>query len=115
MAAESSSSKTLIFVKFTDTALRLLEAARDSSQLAIRFKAGNQGELSLPAGDGQTRSFDFSLASVDADGPQGSFECIRHGRPTGRSNSSTIDVLGKMDWKLQVAAGEDSYQKTKAR
>ncbi|RWS15295.1 elongation factor RNA polymerase II-like protein [Dinothrombium tinctorium] len=54
------------------------------------------------------RRFSFSLSNVDADGPQGSFECIRQTR-------RGMESLGNMHYKMQIHASEDSYQKTKAR
>lgn len=57
----------------------------------------------------EKQSFGFSLSNVDADGPQGSFECIRQGK------NRIMENFGNMHYKLQIHASEDSYQKTKVK
>ena len=46
---------------------------------------------------------------MDAVEPQGSFECIRHAK------DKLIESLGDIDYKLQIHANDDSYQKTKVK
>lgn len=53
--------------------------------------------------------FSFSLSNVDAVEPQGSFECIR------QTKHKSIESLGNIDYKLQIHANDDSYQKTKVK
>lgn len=67
--------------------------------------------------DGLESRFSFSLSNVDADGPQGSFECIRTtAKESSRSfGRNRLENMGKMEYKMQVHASDDSYQKTKAK
>ncbi|KAI1283208.1 RNA polymerase II elongation factor ELL [Halotydeus destructor] len=116
-----SPSKSLVFVKLTDSAIQAIEdyyarKCKDSSKgssASIGFDS-TLGFISFQNEDGTRKKFNFSLANVDGDGPQGSFECIRQ---KGSKNSTLrqLENLGRVDYKMQVHASDDSYQKTKTR
>lgn len=57
----------------------------------------------------EKQRFSFSLSTIETEGPQGSFECVR------QSRNKTLDTYGSMHYKLQIHASEDSYQKTKVK
>uniref|UniRef100_A0A1W7R9S7 RNA polymerase II elongation factor ELL n=1 Tax=Hadrurus spadix TaxID=141984 RepID=A0A1W7R9S7_9SCOR len=107
-----SSNKTLIFVKLTDSAIRAIEECAkhkvNSPKSTIQFQA-NQGIITLPrpSSPNSKQSFSFSLSSVEADGPQGSFECLQ------QTGSKTLQSLGCMLYKMHIHANEDSYEKTR--
>lgn len=72
--------------------------------ISIPVKSSGQSEERQPL-----QRFSFTLSNVDAVEPQGSFECIRH------TKNKSIESLGKIDYKLQIHANDDSYQKTKVK
>lgn len=112
-----STNKSLIFVKLTDSALRaigdLFKSGQKSSMCpTIQFQ-GNQGVISLPRPQATSpdyvQEFSFSLSNVEADGPQGSFECIQ------QSGARSLHSLGCMLHKMHIHANEESYEKTRVK
>ncbi|XP_067124998.1 RNA polymerase II elongation factor ELL [Centruroides vittatus] len=110
-----SNNKTLIFVKLTDSAIRAIEdcikyQVSSSPKPTIQFQS-NQGVISIPrpSSPNSKQSFGFSLSNIDADGPQGSFECLQ------QSGSRSLQSLGCMLYRMHIHANEDSYEKTKVK
>ncbi|XP_076355611.1 suppressor of Triplolethal [Tachypleus tridentatus] len=106
-------NKSLIFVKLTDSALRSIEdylKSRDytPNQPTIQFE-DNKGVIQLPGSHNTEQNFGFTLASVKADSPQGSFECLQ------QKGSRLMDSLGSMMYKMHICANEDSYQNTRVK
>ncbi|XP_022662735.1 RNA polymerase II elongation factor Ell-like isoform X2 [Varroa destructor] len=118
----NSSDRTLIFVKLTDSALKAVEdfvkfknaTARTAS---IKFD-GNTGTIHIPnLRQDSTRSFGFNVSSLDKDASlqQGSFDCIRQTPGGAGPGRGELDKLGALVHKMQIAANEDSYEKTRER
>ncbi|XP_022255035.1 RNA polymerase II elongation factor Ell-like [Limulus polyphemus] len=106
-------NKSLIFVKLTDSALRSIEdylKSRDHTpnQPTIQFE-DNKGVIRLPGGCNTEQIFGFTLANIEADSPQGSFECLQ------QKGSRLLDSLGSMTYKMHICANEDSYQNTRVK
>ncbi|CAG2106538.1 unnamed protein product [Medioppia subpectinata] len=116
-----SLNKSLIFVKLTDSALKAIEdylnhkgSVSSNSKPSIEFRSkDSQGVISIPSKrstqDEDRQHFSFTLSNVDAVEPQGSFECIR------QSKNRFMESFGDIDYKLQIHANDDSYQKTKVK
>ncbi|XP_015903505.1 RNA polymerase II elongation factor ELL2 [Parasteatoda tepidariorum] len=107
-----NSNKSIVFVKLTDSALRSIEEyvknkGGAGNKPTIQFQNSN-GILSLPH-NGTTLTYGFSLANIEADGPQGSFECLR------QSGQRSLDSLGCMHLKMHIHANEDSYENTRVK
>ncbi|GFR29082.1 RNA polymerase II elongation factor ELL2 [Trichonephila clavata] len=105
-------TKSLVFVKLTDSALRSIEEYVKNkgdaiSKPTIQFQNSN-GVISLPQ-NGSRQTFGFTLSNVEADGPHGSFECLRQTGPR------SIESLGCMQVKMHIHATEDSYENTKVK
>ncbi|GFU11193.1 RNA polymerase II elongation factor ELL2 [Nephila pilipes] len=105
-------TKSLVFVKLTDSALRSIEEYVKNkgdavSRPTIQFQNSN-GVISLPQ-NGSRQTFGFTLSNVEADGPHGSFECLRQTGPR------SIESLGCMQVKMHIHATEDSYENTKVK
>ncbi|XP_054160335.1 RNA polymerase II elongation factor ELL2-like [Oppia nitens] len=116
-----SVNKSLIFVKLTDSAFNAIEeylnnkgSVSPNSKPLIEFRANDShGVISIPSKrstlDEDSVRFNFTLSNVDAVEPQGSFECIR------QSKNRSIESFGDIDYKMQIQANDDSYQKTKVK
>ncbi|GFY75383.1 RNA polymerase II elongation factor ELL2 [Trichonephila inaurata madagascariensis] len=105
-------TKSLVFVKLTDSALRSIEEyvknkGETVSKPTIQFQ-NSSGVISLPQ-NGSRQTFGFTLSNVEADGPHGSFECLRQTGPR------SIESLGCMQVKMHIHATEDSYENTKVK
>lgn len=124
--SNGDSNKTFILVKLTDSALNAIENHLSSNSTAlpsISFKSdSSSGVLSFPVSKSNSHSegnensaesgerrFSFNLSNVEAGGPQGSFECLR------QPDSRTLESLGSIQYKMQIHASEDSYERTKER
>ncbi|GIX79754.1 hypothetical protein CDAR_495101 [Caerostris darwini] len=64
--------------------------------------------INLPVSNGK-QTFGFTLSNVEADGPHGSFECLR------QTGHRSIESLGCMQMKMHIHATEDSYENTKVK
>ncbi|XP_054721001.1 RNA polymerase II elongation factor ELL2-like [Uloborus diversus] len=107
-----NSNKTLVFVKLTDSALRSIEEfvkkkGNAVSRPTIQFQNSN-GVIRLPQ-NGSCQSYGFTLSNVEADGPKGSFECLR------QTGNRCLESLGCMHMKMHIHATEDSYEKTRVK
>ncbi|XP_076322501.1 RNA polymerase II elongation factor ELL2-like isoform X2 [Tachypleus tridentatus] len=108
-----SSSKSLIFVKLTDSALRAIEDClkingSTSPKPTVQFQANN-GVIHVPVNEKDRLSFRFTVSNTETDNPQGNFECIH------QKGSRTLESLGSMLLKMQIHATEDSYEKTRCK
>ncbi|XP_062244270.1 RNA polymerase II elongation factor ELL2-like [Platichthys flesus] len=120
-SSRSGSSRTLLHVKLTDTALRALEAHQNlkgtlPNQPSICFK-GNQGYIKIPAPTEESvsalRIFSFYLSSDSKDQPQASFDCIH--QYVSSDGREQLEGQGVIQDKITVCATEDSYQVTRER
>ncbi|CAH1407219.1 unnamed protein product [Nezara viridula] len=109
-------NKSLIFVKLTDSAFRAIEEYLKNRNKCVQTPTiqflGNEGHLLFPNGQSpRSRSaFKFSLSNnSDIEGPQGSFECIRH------SGQRSLETVGSLPCKMRVHANEDVYETTRSR
>ncbi|KAF8788332.1 RNA polymerase II elongation factor ELL2 like protein [Argiope bruennichi] len=103
-------TKSLIFVKLTDSALRSIEECfknKDTARPTIQFQ-NSTGMISLLQ-NGSRLSYGFTLSNIEADGPHGSFECIR------QTGHRSMESLGCMQVKMHIHATEDSYENTKVK
>ncbi|XP_074651808.1 RNA polymerase II elongation factor ELL2-like [Tubulanus polymorphus] len=107
--------KTVVYVKLTDSALRALDVYSKnkkscSSKSSIQFK-GENGLISIPdVSSNGKRTYHFNLSSIQGD-PNGSFDCIQQ----QSRRSSQLDLLGSMNHRMTIQAGEDVYQATKEK
>ncbi|CAL1299420.1 unnamed protein product [Larinioides sclopetarius] len=105
-------TKSLVFVKLTDSALRSIEEYVKNrgdtiSRPTIQFQ-NSTGVISLPQ-NGSRQTFGFTLSNIEADGPHGSFECLR------QTGQRSMESLGCMQVKMHIHATEDSYENTKVK
>ncbi|XP_035230097.1 RNA polymerase II elongation factor ELL-like [Stegodyphus dumicola] len=107
-----NSNKSLVFVKLTDSALRSIEEYVKNkgdtiSRPTIQFQNSN-GVIRLPQ-NGNCQTYSFTLSNVEADGPHGSFECLR------QTGHRSLESLGCLDMKMHIHANEDSYENTRVK
>jgi len=114
LSSKSEKSKSVVYVKLTDSSLRSLEdylkhraVFENSEGPTIQFNASG-GEITLPTDpDGQRISYTFGASKIEDVGPnkQGSFDCL-HSSPQG-----SLQSVGSMREKLHVQASDDVYQR----
>ncbi|KAG8200366.1 hypothetical protein JTE90_028547 [Oedothorax gibbosus] len=105
-------TKSVVFVKLTDSALRSIEEyvknkGDANSRPTIQFQNSN-GVISLPQ-HGNSQKYGFTLSNVEADGPHGSFECLR------QTAYRSLESLGCLQVKMHIHANEDSYENTRVK
>jgi len=105
--------KSVIFVKLTDSALKAIEdylrSQKTGERATLQF-LGNEGRINIPSSNQNGHTFDFSLSSnADAEGPQGSFECIQ------QTGSNSLESMGTVPYKMRIHANDDVYEATKKR
>ncbi|XP_060565608.1 RNA polymerase II elongation factor ELL-like, partial [Ruditapes philippinarum] len=75
----STSNRSVVQVKLTDTSLRIIEEylrrkPSCTQKPCIQFQ-GNQGSIQIPEGGDSLRTFHFSLSAIQGD-PNGSFDAV---------------------------------------
>jgi len=115
LSSKSETSKSVVYVKLTDSALRSLEdylkhrAVLDKSGAGgptIQFSPSG-GAISLPVGgDRGPVTYSFGLSANEDGGPnkQSSTACLR-------STNNTLENVGTMGETLRVKASEDVYKR----
>ncbi|XP_055537943.1 RNA polymerase II elongation factor Ell isoform X2 [Wyeomyia smithii] len=108
-----NSSKELIFVKLTDSALRAIEEfQRNQLKLgtalnpSIQFLANGQGYLSFPSSTSNGQKFSFSITDIEGNG---SIECIQ------QNQGQQLQNMGHIPHKMRIQATEDVYETTRHR
>ncbi|XP_053688421.1 RNA polymerase II elongation factor Ell-like isoform X2 [Sabethes cyaneus] len=108
-----NSSKELIFVKLTDSALRAIEEfQRNQIKLgtalnpSIQFLANGQGYLSFPSSTSNGQKFSFSITDIEGNG---SIECIQ------QNQGQQLQNMGHLPHKMRIHATEDVYETTRHR
>ncbi|KAH3833030.1 RNA polymerase II elongation factor ELL2-like [Dreissena polymorpha] len=108
----SSTNKSVVQVKLTDTSLRIFEEyVRGKASLgrkpSIQFH-GNLGTIQIPEGD-QMRTFQFTLSALEANG---SFDALCQPNTRGGGH---LTLEGSMTNKIQIHATNELFQTTKER
>ncbi|XP_052796283.1 RNA polymerase II elongation factor ELL2-like [Mya arenaria] len=107
----SSSNKSVVQVKLTDSALRIFEEyvkrkPAHCQKPSIQFDESS-GAIQIPDGNG-TRTFKFTLSALE---PNGSFDAIR--QPQTRGGQLTLE--GSMTNKIQIHATSELFETTRER
>jgi len=118
LSSKSEKSKSVVFVKLTDSSLKSLEdylkhrGVFDKSEQGptISFTADNRGEITLPSAPNAPQvSYSFGISREDVGGNsnnKGSFDCI-----SGSSSQSSLQSMGTIREKLHVQASNDVYER----
>jgi len=118
LSSKSEKSKSVVYVKLTDSSLKSLEdylkhrGVFDKSEQGptISFTADNRGEITLPSTSNTPQvSYNFGLSRENVGGSekQGSFDCISG----GSSSQSSLQSMGTIREKLHVQASNDVYER----
>jgi len=118
LSSKSEKSKSVVFVKLTDSSLKSLEdylkhrGVFDKSEQGptISFTADNRGEITLPSTSNSSQvSYSFGIKRENEGGSdkQGSFDCISG----GTSSQSSLQSMGTIREKLHVQASNDVYER----
>nr|XP_039252941.1 RNA polymerase II elongation factor ELL-like [Styela clava] len=110
----TSSDKTVLLMKLTDTALRIIESYQDNSNHVrakpmIQFQ-GNQGFINIPVpgGEKEMQKFSFQVSNL----AQSAGDCLQQIRSGG---TGRVECLGNIQQKVTVNATDDSYDMTRQR
>eukprot|EP00096_Caligus_rogercresseyi_P009512 TRINITY_DN323_c0_g2_i1.p1 TRINITY_DN323_c0_g2~~TRINITY_DN323_c0_g2_i1.p1 ORF type:complete len:637 (-),score=225.37 TRINITY_DN323_c0_g2_i1:2368-4278(-) len=110
--------KTIVYVKLTDSSLRVLEEYLSSTSGSHQNHKGllkptiefnqNSGKICIPRNsNGDKSTYRFNVSSLnESTGPQGSFELLQSQKP-----SSTLESIGSLQEKITVNASDDAYKR----
>uniref|UniRef100_A0A8D3CDK3 OCEL domain-containing protein n=1 Tax=Scophthalmus maximus TaxID=52904 RepID=A0A8D3CDK3_SCOMX len=110
----SGGNVSVLHVKLTDSAARAIDVNSHPLYLYLVFFSLILQRISIPCSDNRddVRTFTFGVTNVARDNPNGSFDCVRHSKPT-QEGCERLSCLGVIQKKMTVNATDDSYDKAR--